>query len=107
MYRATSSGDLNRWDTATYGHTAVLSEITKTQTHPRLGYRLFYIDYGILCWKFSNNVTESFNLCWLTVLYNAAFKVSFAIKGHAYALWPETFAYMKAAQAYCAAAISS
>lgn len=37
-------------------------------------------------------------LVFVQALYNADSKVSFAIKGHAWALWPETFGYMAAAE---------
>lgn len=46
-------------------------------------------------------MTETFKLVFDQALYNADSKVSFAIKGHAWALWPETFGYMTAARALC------
>lgn len=76
----------------------MLSEMTlKTQTEPKTTGSLD-IAGRILRWNFFQyNVTESGNLCRLTALYNAAHKVPFAIKGHACALRPGTFAYMQAA----------
>lgn len=69
----------------------------KTQTEPKTTGSLD-IAGRILRWNFFQyNVTESGNLCRLTALYNAAHKVPFAIKGHACALRPGTFAYMQAA----------
>lgn len=50
-----------------------------------------------LRWKFSNNVTE--NLC--SFLHNTASDISFAIKGQAWALWPETFGCVTATQPGC------
>lgn len=54
----TSLGKLNRWDTATYGAAAVLSETSGKK--PRTDIRDYRLFAG---WKFGNNVTARDSAC--------------------------------------------
>lgn len=86
-------GELNRWDSRG-SRPGVTLQTANTSRAP--GY--FRLWRGSCSGGSFETVWQRHSTC-VDALCNEAFKVSFAIKGHeAWALWPETFGFIKAAQ---------